>query len=258
MCICRFFSTFAADMNNLPRITKNLLLANLVMWLATIVMQRWGLDLNGLLGLHYVSAQSFHWWQPFTYMFMHADFTHLFCNMFAVLMFGPALENQWGENKYLIYYIVTGLGAAFVQECVWAIQIQSMLSTYAEVLVAGYSNQILTIGASGAVFGILLAFGWLFPDVKMFLLFIPIPIRARVFVILYALFELFAGLAPHAGDNVAHFAHLGGMLFGVILILWWEKFGNTWKFPRIKRPKDDVEDEGTTSNGRRWHYRGSV
>ena len=140
-------------------------------------------------------------------MFLHANFWHFFCNMFAVIMFGPAIENQWGSRKFLTYYLVSGVGAAIVQELVWMLTMHGAMG--------------VTIGASGAVFGILFAFGWLFPEIKMFLLFIPIPIPSRIFVALYALFELFAGIYGAAGDNVAHFAHLGGMLFGWLLLLYW-------------------------------------
>ena len=142
---------------------------------------------------------------------MHANFSHLFFNMFAVFMFAPPLEQRWGSKRFLTYYLVSGIGAACVQTLVWW-------------LMFGDAAQMhVTIGASGAVFGILFAFGWLFPDVKMFVFPIPIPIRARVFVIIYALIELFAGLANVSGDNVAHFAHLGGMLFGWLLLLWWRR-----------------------------------
>ena len=147
---------------------------------------------------------------------MHGGFSHLFFNMFAVLMFGPVLEREWGPWRYLIYYIICGLGASFVQEIVWSLM--------------GVDLSV-TIGASGAVFGILLAFGWLFPDVPMYLFFIPIPIKARWMVIGYAVIELFAGFSPLPGDNIAHFAHLGGMLFGLLPLLWW-----TYK-DRIRLPK---------------------
>lgn len=206
---------------NLPPITKNLLIINVLFYFATIVFRRYDIDLNHILGLHYITAPDFHIWQPLTYMFMHAGFSHLFFNMFAVLMFAPALEERWGGKRFLIYYIVTGLGAAAVQETVWALQLQSVLDSLHPEMALRLSNSLVTIGASGAVFGILMAFGWLFPAVRMFILFIPIPIRARTLVIIYALIELFAGLAPVSGDNVAHFAHLGGMIFGLLLILWW-------------------------------------
>lgn len=190
----------------MPIVTKNLLLINILMWLLDFSLRTHGIDLQTILGLcDYRLVELFHFWQPLTYMFMHANFSHLFCNMFAVWMFGAALEREWGGRRYLTYYLICGLGAACVQQLVWL-----------------FSGPGITIGASGAVFGILLAFGWLFPEVRMFLLFLPIPIRARTFVFLYAFFELTAGIVGKAGDNVAHFAHLGGMLFGALVILWWQ------------------------------------
>ena len=203
-------------MRNLPVVTKNILLANGIVWLLDVLLQRYGVHIIEWFGLMNWSfsafatqSGSFHLWQPFTYMFMHADFTHIFCNMFAVLMFGPALEHEWGERKFLTYYLVCGVGAAIIQELVWMAFMPGHVA--------------VTIGASGAVFGILFAFGWLFPDTPLYLLFIPVPIRARIFVMVYAVIELFAGLANFAGDKVAHFAHLGGMLFGWLLILCWQR-----------------------------------
>jgi membrane associated rhomboid family serine protease len=155
-------------------------------------------------------------------MFLHADISHILFNMLAVWMFGATLENAWGSRRYLIYYLVCGVGAAIIQECVWSLMPFHTLQLE-------YLN---TIGASGAVFGILFAFGWLFPDTPMFILFIPIPIRARTIVIIYALVELFAGMGNMMGthiDNVAHFAHLGGMLFGWLLLLYWRH--NNWREP---------------------------
>lgn len=210
-------------MRNLPIITRYLLIANfIIFFLAGIVERTFGIDLNTIGGLHYYSAHSFHWWQPLTYMFLHADIYHILFNMLALWMFGATLENAWGSRRYLIYYLVCGLGAAFIQECVWSLM--PFHSWQLEVL--------NTIGASGAVFGILFAFGWLFPDTPMFILFIPIPIRARTIVIIYALVELFAGMGNMMGthiDNVAHFAHLGGMLFGWLLLLYWRH--NNWREP---------------------------
>ncbi len=234
-------------MRNLPTVTRAILLANVIMWLLDILLQRYGIFLYNLLGLHYVTADHFGWWQPLTYMFMHGSFSHLFFNMFAVLMFGPVLEREWGVKRYLIYYIICGLGAAFAQEVVWGIKIHSLLATYsAESVMLNYANQVVTIGASGAVFGILLAFGWLFPDVPMYIMFIPIPIRARWMVIGYVAIELFAGFSKLPGDNVAHFAHLGGMLFGLIILLWWRykdrlqipKIWNKWFSSRHETKKD--------------------
>ena len=221
-------------MRNLPAITRYLLIANFAIYFLAVIFERYGLDLNAIGGLHYYAAQSFHWWQPLTYMFLHANFSHIFFNMFAVLMFAPLIEKEWGARRFLIYYLVCGLGAAFIQEVVWSLMLANMTASYDITYLAHYAYLLNTIGASGAVFGILFAFGWLYPDVPMYILFVPIPIRARVFVIIYALIELFAGLGSVAGftaDNVAHFAHLGGMLFGWILILYWRRHG--WSEPRI-------------------------
>lgn len=214
-----------------PPVTRNLIAITLIVWLVSALARKMGLiDLDNWLGMvnwdwsafawqpnamdYRVgpSCRSFHIWQPVTYMFMHADLSHWFCNMFAVLIFGSAIEREWGSRKYLTYYMVCGIGAALVQQLVWHL--------------ASGSYPCVTVGASGAVFGLLLAFGWLFPEQSIFLLFIPVPIRARLFVTIYALFELFAGVLPSQGDNVAHFAHLGGLLFGALLILFWKWWDN--------------------------------
>ena len=219
-------------MRNLPTVTRYLLIANFCVFFLAAILQRYGIDLNTVCGLHYISAQSFHWWQPFTYMFLHANFSHIFFNMFAVWMFAPMIEQEWGSKRFSLYYLVCGLGAALIQELVWMMMLNNMAGSYDAASIAYYSSMLNTIGASGAVFGILFAFGWLYPDVPMYILFIPIPIRARIFVIIYALIELFAGLGSEAGltaDNVAHFAHLGGMLFGWLLILYWKK--TNWREP---------------------------
>ena len=250
-------------MRNLPNITKSILLINLLMWLADVLARQYGVTLYGILGLHYWTADSFHVWQPVTYMFMHSNFSHLFCNMFAVLMFAPVLENAWGGKKFFLYYLVTGLGAALTQETVWAIQLHSLATTYGDFYASGMAEQMVTIGASGAVFGILLAFAWLFPDVEMFLLFIPIPIRARTFVILYAAVELLAGFSSVPGDNVAHFAHLGGMLFGFLLLLYWRN-KDKWNIPKIHWKKRSSNDSSSSSqedsahSRRDWHYQKRV
>jgi membrane associated rhomboid family serine protease len=219
-------------MRNLPTVTRYLLIANFCVFFLAAILQRYGIDLNTVCGLHYISAQSFHWWQPFTYMFLHANFSHIFFNMFAVWMFAPMIEQEWGSKRFSLYYLICGLGAALIQELVWMMMLNNMAGSYDAASLVYYSSMLNTIGASGAVFGILFAFGWLYPDVPMYILFIPIPIRARIFVIIYALIELFAGLGSVAGltaDNVAHFAHLGGMLFGWLLILYWKK--TNWREP---------------------------
>lgn len=196
---------------SLPQVTKYIILANVVVWLVDTILSSRGIQLYAIGGLFKFGTPYFRLWQPLTYMFLHSGFWHLFCNMFAVLMFAPVLEQRWGSRRFLIYYLVCGIGAGLVQQAVWFLT----------------GTPGVTVGASGAVFGILFAFGWLYPDVEMFLMFIPIPIKARIFVFLYAAFELWQGIAPGAGDNVAHFAHLGGMLFGWLLILYWNHKGYT-------------------------------
>ncbi|MDE5544594.1 MAG: rhomboid family intramembrane serine protease [Bacteroidales bacterium] len=208
----------------LPPVVKNLLIINILFYLADLTLSWRGIDLTRWLGLHYVTASDFHFWQFITYMFMHGNFSHLFFNMFALWMFGYALENYWGGKRFLAYYLITGIGAALCQTGVLAWEIHSMSMTYAPEAISQYINQIVTVGASGAVFGILLAFGMCFPNTLIFLYFL-IPIKAKWFVLIYGVIELFAGIGGTA-DGVAHFAHVGGMIFGIFLILYWKKHGS--------------------------------
>ena len=232
-------------MNQIPPITKNLLIINVLMFFGTIVADSYGIDLARYLGLHFVLSDHFNLAQLFTYMFMHGGFTHLFFNMFALWMFGRILEQVWGPKRFLTYYIVCGVGAGIIQELVVGIQyylatsgmpaeaVDIVLREGANALMQGknYVNgemaslnfivNGLTVGASGAIYGILLGFGLLFPNEKMFVFPLPFPIPAKYFVIGYAVIELLLGIANNPTDNVAHFAHLGGMIFGYILIMYW-------------------------------------
>lgn len=213
--------------NSIPDVTKNLIIINTLLWFATFVMSK-RVDLVDWFGLHYPGAHDFRLHQLFTYMFMHANFTHLFFNMFGVYMFGRILESIWGAKRFLTYYLVTGVGAAVVQLLVWTFLIHGVasangISVTEQVAGDASINYLVTIGASGAVFGILLAFGVLFPETPLYIMFIPVPVKAKYFVVGYGLIELFAGVANFSGDNVAHFAHLGGMIFGIILLLYWRK-----------------------------------
>ena len=208
----------------LPPVVKNLLILNVLFFLADISLQTRGIDLTQWLGLHYITAQDFYPWQFITYMFMHGNFSHLFFNMFALWMFGYALENHWGSKRFLVYYLITGVGAALIQTGVLALEIRGMTQGLPPFAAQHYINQIVTVGASGAVYGILLAFGMCFPNVPIFLYFF-LPIKAKWFVIIYGVIELFAGIGGTA-DGVAHFAHLGGMIFGLLLILYWRKHGS--------------------------------
>ena len=216
-------------MNNLPPITKNLLIINVLCYFGIIVARRYGLDLDSVLGLHFFLASDFKLYQLFTYMFMHANLEHIFFNMFAVWMFGRTLEMVFGSKRFLTYYLVCGIGAGIVQEVIQYVFYATELVRYDSVNIgveivpmAEYLNLKTTVGASGAVYGILLAFGMLFPNSQMFVFPLPFPIKAKFFVIGYALIELFLGLGQ-TGDGVAHFAHLGGMIFGFLLIMYWRK-----------------------------------
>jgi membrane associated rhomboid family serine protease len=234
-------------MNRLTPVVKNLLILNGLMFLATMVLQGQGIDLNGMLGLYYPGSDAFKPVQLIAHMFLHGGFMHLFFNMFALWMFGGILEQRFGPQRFLTYYLVTGFGAAMLHLAVIHLQVMGLTAdvdaeTLRTIAAEGrglletgrnYSDAALgklnilynipTVGASGAVFGLLLAFGMLFPDVPLMLIFFPVPIKAKYFVIGYAVIELVAGLGRIPGDNIAHFAHLGGMLFGYLLIRFWRR-----------------------------------
>ena len=186
------------------------------------------LDLDNLLGLHFFLAPDFRFYQFVTYMFMHGGFAHILFNMFAVWMFGRVMESYWGSRRFLIYYFVCGIGAGLVQEGVQYVsylvqgldEFERVNVGYAVISMGDYLNRWTTIGASGAVYGILLAFGMSFPNERLFIFPLPVPIKAKFFVIGYAVIELWSALS-NSGDGVAHFAHLGGMIFGLLLILYW-------------------------------------
>ena len=203
--------------NILPPIVKNLLIINVILFLASTTLNLQGIDLNNILGLHHWKSNSFETWQIISHMFMHGNFTHLFFNMFAVWMFGTQLENLWGSKRFLKYYLLTGLGAAILHFVIFHFfELQNNM--YRDFLIEKHT----VIGASGCLFGLLVAFGLLFPNTKLFFLLIPFPIKAKCFVIIYGLAELYYGLQNNPNDNVAHFAHLGGMLFGWIIIQYWQ------------------------------------
>ena len=212
----------------LPTVVKHLLIINVLMYLATFTLTRFNINLTDIFGLHFFKASDFRIYQIFTYMFMHASFGHLFFNMFALWMFGNTLENLWGSKRFLLFYMVCGIGAGLCQELVQYIQYATSLAQYETVNLGGsriipmasYLNMMTTVGASGAIYGLLLAFGMMFPNSMIYFYFL-IPIKAKWFVIGYAVIELITGLT--GVDNVAHFAHLGGMLFGLLLILYWKK-----------------------------------
>lgn len=250
-----FFDSIPPVVKNLIAINLVLWLATIAL---PGLLRRYGVnvDLTDILGMHYWASTEFKLFQMISYMFMHGGFNHIFFNMFALYMFGATIEQYWGSKKFLIYYLVTGFGAGLVQQIFWTIEFGPILNVMNEAIAANsgepllaiqselsryfqfsdlryfqapdiidlknmFMNVPVTIGASGSVFGILLAFGWLFPEVRLMLLFFPVPIKARIFVLIYGVAELFLGVAQFSGDSVAHFAHLGGMLFGIIMILYW-------------------------------------
>jgi len=224
------------SLRSIPTVTKNILIITVLAFLATNLLKN-KVDLTNILGLHYFQASDFKPYQFVTYIFMHGNFMHIFFNMFAVFMFGAVLENAWGPKKFLIFYIFTGLGAALTQLAVYYFQITPHLVQIQEALDKAVSyeaqseileyrkeflNRFVVVGASGSLFGLLIAFGMMFPNAELMMLFLPIPIKAKYFVAIYGAIELFSGIAGSA-DNVAHFAHLGGMLFGFILMMIWRK-----------------------------------
>lgn len=259
-------STF---MSNLPPVVKNLLIINFIFWLADLALPRLlggayqDFSLSNILGMHYWASEQFHIYQILTYMFIHGGFSHMFFNMFALFMFGAAIEQRWGTKRFLLFYLISGIGAAIVQQLMWTIDFAPMISALNDAIQQNSStplvgveeklrkflhfgslssvnsvtalsmkqliiNSPVTVGASGAIFGLLFAFGWLFPEARLMLIFLPVPIPARIFVALYAIVELFLGVAGFSFDNIAHFAHLGGMLFGWLLILYWKKKGTLY------------------------------
>ena len=232
-------------MNNTPPVTKNLIIINVLCFFATIVGQKHGINLNDILGLHYFESEKFELYQLFTYMFMHSGFEHIFFNMFAVWMFGRILETVWGSQRFLFFYILCGMGAGLVQEVTQYIEYiplmkdMAQLSTYEPdtlIPISGYSHtaeqwlnlymkriSISTVGASGAVYAILMAFGILFPNQPMYIFPLPMPIKTKWMIIGYIAIELYLGLTGN--DGIAHFAHLGGLVFGFLLIMYWRKKG---------------------------------
>ncbi|TZF85948.1 rhomboid family intramembrane serine protease (plasmid) [Pedobacter sp. BS3] len=216
---------------NIPTVVKNLIIINIIFFIATLVFNNQ--PLIQWFGVFYPDSPFFRIWQIVTYMFMHGSIGHIFLNMFALFMFGSSLEYVMGPKRFLNFYLLTGFGALALQFLVQAIEVYGIVGS---VHVGGQISGSITqaqfeklqeiyrspmVGASGAIFGILIAFGMLFPETELFLIFFPVPIKAKYFIPLYILLELYLGIKQYAGDSVAHFAHLGGALFGFILIKAW-------------------------------------
>ena len=225
-------------MFRIPPVTKNLLIINLIAFIATYVFQLRGIDLADIGGLHFFMASNFHLYQLVTYLFLHASFMHILSNMFGLWMFGCVIENVWGPKKFLFYYITCGIGAGLLQEIAqfgsfyMTVVEQVPDATFSTVLTFGsqYSSALnawTTIGASGAVYAVILAFGMTFPNERIFIFPLPIPIKAKWFVAIYAIIEFVSAMSS-VGDGVAHMAHIGGMLFGFLLILYWRSNPNSY------------------------------
>lgn len=273
-------------MRNIPTVTKNLLIINVLAYLVGMVFGIHSGGFNDLFGLHFFLAPDFGVYQLVTYMFMHASLSHLFFNMFALWMFGCIVERTWGARKFLFYYMACGIGAGLLQEMAQFVQFYmlaaenihgfsvSQIMTVAKAS-AAVINLWTTVGASGAIYGILLAFGMLYPEERMFIFPLPVPIKAKFFVVGYAAIELFMAFST-SGDGVAHLAHLGGMLFGFLLIRYWRRhpgrgynrvggrqffdsMRSSWE-QRTHRKADTTNSFGhtsTRSNGERnpdWDY----
>jgi len=230
----------------MPPVTKNLLIINILMYIAAFVLRSYDIDLSKLMGLHFFMASDFRLHQIITYLFMHGSFEHLFFNMFALWMFGRIIEQVMGQKRFLTYYLVCGIGAGLMQELVQYIHYLTLVPELGNVPAESLANALNvwnTVGASGAVYGILLAFGMTFPEERMFIIPIPFPIKAKYFVVGYAIIELLSAML-RSNDGVAHMAHLGGMLFGLILLLnwrnpgglkkWWNKQKSSFRKPKMK------------------------
>lgn len=202
---------FNSNQFGIPVVTKNIIIINVIFFIATYYAGFTSMFLK-YLPLYYIESAFFKPWQLVTHMFMHGSFTHILFNMFGVWMFGSRLEQVWGAKKYLNFYLLTGLGAAIL----------NMLVQYYQVSEGVASVNSSVLGASGALFGILVAFAMYWPNTELYIMFIPVPIKAKWLVIGYAAFELFSGFSGFQ-SGIAHFAHLGGALTGFLIVKFWNK-----------------------------------
>ncbi len=210
--------------NRIPPVVKNLIIINAIMFVATLLI---GNAMYKTFALFYFDSPLFSPYQLLTHMFMHGDFFHILFNMYTLFIFGSVLESVWGGRKFLFYYLVTGLGAALIHSGVMYLEALGLTNSFeAGNVMAQIGLQNLystpTVGASGAIYGLLLAYGMLFPNNIMQLIFPPVALKAKYFVLIFGALELFLGLS-NTGGNIAHFAHLGGMIFGYLLIIYWRK-----------------------------------
>ena len=212
-------------MGNIPVVTRNIFMINVLMFIATLINQGFMIE---TFSVFYPKSPYFRLWQPVTYLFMHGNFWHIFVNMWCLLMFGSVLERAIGSRKYLIFYFVTGLGALLIQFLVQDIQAHVWLADSSNMQKYYTLLGTPTLGASGAIFGIQIGYAMLYPNALWTLVFPPITLKAKWFVLIFMAIELFTGITGTM-DGIAHFAHLGGALFGFLLILWWKKKGTLWQ-----------------------------
>ena len=213
--------------SSIPPVTKNIIIINVLVWIMAELRPDFMYE---TFSLFYPTSPFFKPWQIVTHMFMHGGFWHIFFNMYTLFIFGTVLERIWGTKKFLIFYFVTGIGAALLHTGVQFIEAQVYISQIAEgSQQAAAAYQALkytpTVGASGAIYGVLMGYAMLFPDSVLTLIFPPVSLKAKWFVIIFAVIELLTGISSirSVGGGIAHFAHLGGMLFGWLLILYWKK-----------------------------------
>ena len=211
-------------LSSMPTAIRHIIVINVLVMIMTYLNENFMYE---HFALFYPTSQFFHWWQPVTHMFMHGGFWHLFFNMYTLFIFGSVLERVWGTQKFLIFYFVTGIGAAAIHTGVEWIQMQSWLTKAAEGSMAAQSAiHVLkltpTVGASGAIYGVLMGYAMLYPDSVLTLIFPPISMKAKWFVLIFAAIELLTGVTG-TGGGIAHFAHLGGLIFGFLLIWYWKK-----------------------------------
>ncbi|MBR1706929.1 MAG: rhomboid family intramembrane serine protease [Bacteroidales bacterium] len=212
---------------SIPTVTRNLLIINVIMFIATLLNEDF---MVGTFAMFYPASPFFRWWQPVTHMFMHGGFWHIFFNMYTLLMFGMVVERVLGTRKFLLFYFVTGLGAVALHTGTEWLEAQRYLAGGSAAAQIAYTNLLRTpmLGASGAIYGVLIAFAMLYPESTMTLIFPPVTLKAKWWVAIFVVIELVTGITG-TRLGIAHFAHLGGMLFGFLLILYWRKTGKLWR-----------------------------
>ncbi|MBQ1912093.1 MAG: rhomboid family intramembrane serine protease [Bacteroidales bacterium] len=215
-------SPYSSFFRQIPVVTRNLLYLNVLMFIATLINPTL---MKGLFAMAYPLSTDFRWWQPVTHMFMHDGFMHIFFNMYSLVMFGMVVERALGTRKFIIFYLVTGFGAVLLHTGVEYLQVQALIQAHPEVSPQLIYNSIPhVLGASGAVYGVLVGFAMLYPQARLTLIFPPVTLDAKWWVIIFIAIELLTGITG-TSMGIAHFAHLGGALFGFLLIFWWRKTG---------------------------------